>query len=138
MASLKDLINRIKVDRTPVDTAPVDSVPNGVQGMGLKDLSTKLLGTVKTHPWKSAGAGILGGINTAGLFDNSQMGGQLIGGLGGAAIPLAINALAKTNISPYWTAMSSMGGGALGSLFDKLIAKKKEEEAMMQQYQGQY
>ena len=130
MASLKDLFKKIPINRTEVDRIPVDTVPNptptGLQGKGVKDLASGLWGTVKTHPWKAAGASLLGGMNTIGLFDNSQMGGQIIGGLGGAAIPLALNALAKTNISPYWTAMSSMGGGALGALFDRLIANKKD------------
>lgn len=98
--------------------------------------------TIRSHPWKSMGAGILGTGNLAGLFDNNKIGGQLVGGIGGAVIPMVLNKFAGTKISPYWNAMASMGGGMMGSLFDKLMAKKEkqqqQQQMLMQQYGGFY
>lgn len=92
------------------------------------------LGTVaKTyigqHPFQTAGLAGLGLANLGGLTDNDQFGGQLIGaGLGGLASTLAAN--------PMMKAALTMGGGTLGSLFDKLRAQKEQEEEMLNQYRN--
>ena len=108
-----------------------------LDNMKLKQLASKLWGFTKNNPYKALGAGALGGANLAGMLDNEYWGGQAIGGGLGAAIPLVINKLGGS-ISPYASAMISMTGGGLGSLFDKLRAKKAEEQAMAQQYGGGY
>ena len=84
----------------------------------------KLTGTAALkHPFKTAGLIGLGAGNLGGLTDNDKFGGQLgglaLGGLGASAL--------ATN--PYVAAMMTMGGGALGSLFDKLRARKEQEQA---------
>jgi hypothetical protein len=117
---------------TPVENQVADTTAANAQNAfkipgNLKELGTKALGFAKAHPYKAGGAAILGGINTAGLFDNSEIAGQAIGGVAGGVIPAMLGA------NPYTAAMISMGGGALGSLYDKLVAKKKQEEAMQQQ-----
>lgn len=92
----------------------------------LKLLATNLLTTAKTNPLKTAGAVGLGLGNLGGLTDNDKFGGQLgglaLGGLGSAAMGL----------NPYAAAMLTLGGGELGSLFDKLRAKNEQP----QQYYG--
>lgn len=117
-----------------VEDATAGSKATKIPGT-LKELGAKALGFAKAHPYKAGGAAILGGINTAGLFDNSEIAGQAIGGIAGGVVPALMGA------NPYTAAMISMGGGALGSLYDKLVAKKKAEEVVQQQMyneQGQY
>ena len=93
---------------------------------------------VKAHPFKSAAIGGLGLTNVAGLFDNKNIAGQLVGAAGGTAIPFAINALSEAPVFGVpGKIMFGLGGGALGSLFDKLMAKKQEQQAMAEQYGGQ-
>lgn len=101
---------------------------NGTTVNPLKYNMGALGSAIKAHPFKAAGIGALGAANLAGLFDNEQIGGQLIGGLGGGALAhfLPVSPIAKVAIG--------LGGGTLGSLFDKLRAKKAEEQAMAQQY----
>lgn len=93
-------------------------------------LGSLVLGAAKTHPFKTAGLGMLGAGNIGGLTDNDKFGGQ-IGGL--ALGGLAASALAS---NPYTAALMSMGGGELGALFDKLRARKEQEQAQTQQYYG--
>ena len=90
----------------------------------------KLAGTAAMkHPFKTAGLVGLGAGNIGGLTDNDKFGGQLAGlGLGG----LGAHMLASGN--PYAAAMITMGGGALGSLFDKLRAQKEQEQAQIKQF----
>lgn len=84
----------------------------------------KLAGTAAIkHPFKTMGLIGLGAGNIGGLTDNDKFGGQLGGlALGG----LGAHALAAGN--PYVAAMMTMGGGALGSLFDKLRAQREQEQ----------
>ena len=105
----------------------------------LKGLGSKLVGFSKEHPYQALGTGALGAANVAGLLDNPNIAGQLVGaGLGAAAPALA----SKLNI-PYVGSLGKLGkvnsaliGGGIGSLFDTLMAKKAEEEQMMQMYGG--
>lgn len=86
------------------------------------------------HKLKTAGLGALGISNIAGLFDNPNIIGQLAGlGGGFAAGKLLIPKLTKSPLTGSGMALATMGGGALGSLFDKLMANKDA-----QQYQEQY
>ena len=84
---------------------------------------------MKAHPWTSTFLGMGGAANLAGLFDNNKIGGQLLGStLGGlATIPF--------DIAPQGRVLSAMIGGGLGSLYDKLAAKKEQEYAQQQQQQ---
>lgn len=109
---------------TKVDVAgsakPVNALMNTVRTAG---------GAIKAHPFAAAGLGALGATNLAGLVDDNKVGAQLIGGAAGAAIPALFGA------SPLTTIAVGMGGGALGSLFDKLRAKKESEQQSMYQQQ---
>lgn len=100
-------------------------------GIGLGQAGSIALGAAKSHPFKTAGLVGLGAGNIGGLTDNNKFGGQLgglaLGGLGAAT-------LAQGN--PYLQAMMTMGGGELGALFDKLRAKKEQEQAQMQPLYG--
>ena len=91
---------------------------------------------MKAHPFQSAGLGILGGANVAGLLDNDKMGGQLVGaGLGGAG-SLAMHAIGGVTGLPL--AWAPLAGGAIGALWDKSRdAKEKEEQQRQQAYQQQ-
>ena len=86
---------------------------------------------MKSKPWTSTFLGMGGAANLAGLFDNNKIGGQLLGGtLGGlATIPF--------DIAPQGRVLAAMLGGGLGSLYDKLAAKKEQEYAQQQQQQQQ-
>lgn len=106
---------------------------------GLKNAA----GYVKAHPWKSAGLGLLGAGNIAGLVDNEYVGGQLLGGgLGTAGAMLVPKLLGTAALSTPATAAIGMGAGTVGALFDALRANadKKRQEAMMLQggNPGQY
>lgn len=95
----------------------------------LKQLGPLALNAAKAHPFKTAGLIGSGLGNIGGLTDNDKFGGQLGGlALGG----LAASQLASGN--PYAMAMMTMGGGNLGALFDKLRARKEQEQA--QPYYG--
>lgn len=117
--------------------------PLGTKGLtvGGKQVANTGLGTTLGLGWdkiannklKAAGAGALGLGNVAGLFDNPYWGGQAIGTGAGIGLPFL---LSKTglNLGGYGRTMAALGGGFLGSLFDKLRANQAEQE----QYQGQY
>lgn len=98
--------------------------------------TAKVLGAnMAAHPFKSAAGGLLAAGNIAGLFDDPNIIGQFIGLGGGAAASKFLTP--KFTNKPFGIANSALltlGGGYLGSLFDKLMAKKAEE----QQFQNQY
>lgn len=97
------------------------------QSLSAGNLGSLALGAAKAHPFKAAGAVGLGLGNIGGLTDNNKFGGQLGGlALGG----LGAKMLASGN--PYAAAMLTLGGGELGALFDKLRAKKEQEQALPQ------
>lgn len=102
--------------------------------------SARLLGNqMKNHKLKTAGALGLGAANVAGLFDNPNIVGQLGGGvLGATAVPWAVKQITGNALGPYGKIMTTLGGGALGSLFDTLMAKKAEEQQMQMLQQGGY
>lgn len=123
----------------PTNMLSTKPAVEGMTNTGLGTTAKLGLNMIKDNTLKTAGLGLGLGANIAGLFDNSQIGGQAIGMLGGYAIPKLLNKFAGTNIGGFGTTAAVLGGGFAGSLFDKLIAKKKEEEALAQQYaQQQY
>lgn len=99
------------------------------------ELFTKLKGSapvafMKAHPYQSAGLGILGGANVAGLFDNNKLFGQLGGAAAGALADIPIHALTgATGVNLAW---APMVGGAIGSLFDKAREAKDRSNRWMQ------
>lgn len=97
-------------------------------GVTAGQLGSLALGAAKAHPFKTAGLIGLGAGNIGGLTDNDKFGGQL----GGLALGGLGSYLADAN--PYTAAIMTMGGGQLGSLFDKLRARKEQEQA--QPYYG--
>lgn len=109
----------------------VDGLPNN-SGLGA---TTALAGNwIKDNKLKSAGLLGAGAANVAGLFDNPNIIGQLAGlGGGFAAGKMLIPKLTKNPLTGSGMALATMGGGALGSLFDKLMANKDA-----QKYQEQY
>lgn len=102
---------------------------NGQTGNALKNTMGALGANIQAHPVQAAGLGVLGATNIAGLVDDDKIGGQLVGTLGGGALAhfLPVSPVAKLAIG--------MGGGTLGSLFDKLRAKKEAEQQAMYQQQ---
>ena len=104
---------------------------NGVTGNALKNTLGAVGANVKAHPYLSAGIGALGAANIAGLVDDNKIGGQLVGGLAGGIIP------AMLGVSPMTSIALGLGGGTLGSLFDKLRAKKEAEQQQASMYQQQ-
>lgn len=130
-ANRDNILKAMNVD-TPLTEAPEDLLGTpemlkaGVTPQfasndpGLGDVGALTLSTIKNHPFKTAGLGILGAGNIGGLTDNNKFGGQLgglaLGGLGSYMM----------GANPYTAAMMTLGGGELGALFDKLRAKKEQ------------
>ena len=103
---------------------------NGVTGNSLKNTLGMAKSAIKANPWKSAGLGAMGVANIAGLADNDKIGGQLVGGLAGGVIP------AVMGVSPMTAIALGLGGGTLGSLYDKLRAKREAEQQDVYQQQN--
>lgn len=102
-------------------------MPDGSTGNALKNTMGLLGANIKAHPLMSAGLGALGAANIAGLTDDDKIAGQLLGsGAGFLASNLVAHPAAKAAIM--------MGGGTLGSLFDKLMSKKDQEAQAAMQY----
>lgn len=114
--------NAMKV-KTPLSFEGTDYNING-----LKDTGKMLLANMKAKPLTTlVTAGNAAG-NVAGLFDNSHVIGQLLGTVGGALLG------SKIGVSPVTLANIAMGGGNVGSLFDKLKQKKDDEQKAQQMY----
>lgn len=105
-------------------------IGNGVTGNSLANTMGTVGAAIQAHPWAAAGMGAMGLANLSGLVDDDKIGGQLVGGLGGG---LAANLMGA---SPMATIAVGLGGGTLGSLFDKLRAKKEAEQQAMYQQQS--
>ena len=75
---------------------------------------------IASHPFATTGLTLGTGANIAGLVDNKYIGGQLAGGGLGALGAYLIPQLLKTTPAPMAIVASALGGGTLGSLFDKL------------------
>lgn len=122
---------------TTNDAGEIIDLTTGEPISNLKLAGKGIVQSAKMHPWKTAAGGVVGAANVAGLFDNDKIGGQLLGAGAGLAIPAllakggAINAL-----NPGTAAIIAGAGGALGSLFDKLRAKKEAEQQAMYQDQS--
>lgn len=82
---------------------------------------------MKAHPWMSAGLGVTGTSNLAGLFDNSKVGGQLVGLGAGAGLGYKVLPMLMQNVSPQAKVLATLGGGTLGALFDSLRQKQEDE-----------
>lgn len=102
----------------------------GKTGNALKNTLGAVGANIKAHPVQAAGLGALGVANIAGLTDDDKIGGQLVGGLAGGVIPALMGANPTTAIA------LGLGGGTLGSLFDKLRAKKEAEQKAVYQEQS--
>ena len=80
---------------------------------------------IVTHPVTTAGLALGTGANIAGLLDNKYVGGQLAGGgLGALSAYLIPKLFNGTSAAPMAMVAGALGGGTLGSLFDKLREKK--------------
>lgn len=131
LAQAQKLFQSAQQDPLGLGKLKIDGTEVANTGLG----TTAQLGwnKIKAHPVKTALAGGLGAMNVAGLLDNPYWGGQLIGTGAGIAAPMLLGKLGL-NLGGYGRVMSAMGGGFLGSLFDKLRANQAEQN----QYQGQY
>lgn len=99
----------------------------------MSDIGKLGVEAARQNPGKAAGLIGLGVGNVSGLLDNDKFGGQL----GGAGLGFLASKLLETT-SPYTATLMTLGGGQLGSLFDKLRAKKAQEKQMQQQQYNQY
>ena len=111
------------------NAAATQNLDNGVT---LGQLGKLGLGAASEHPFLAGAGALTTGMNIAGLTDNDKFGGQL----GGAALGGLGSYLAGLN--PGYAYLVTTAGGALGSLFDKLRAKREQEAALAQQYQQGY
>ena len=102
----------------------------------LGPMFNKLTTYAKAHPFMTGGLGLTGAASLAGLFDNDQIGGQLLGTAAGAGLGYGILPKVLGTISPQAKLLATLGGSAVGSLFDSLRAKQIEEQKE-RQYQMQ-
>lgn len=93
----------------------------------LSPMAQSALTYMKAHPWMSAGLGVTGASNLAGLLDNSKVGGQLIGLGAGAGLGYKLLPMLIQNVSPQAKVLATLGGGTLGALFDSLRQKQEDE-----------
>ena len=100
-----------------------DNTQQGASKGKLNEWAKLLAQYIHDKPGPAAIAGLAGMANFGGLTDNSEFLGQAIGGIGGGLVGPALG-MASPN--------AALIGGALGSFYDKLQAKKKEEEKMQQ------
>ena len=105
---------------------------------GLGTTAQSALDIMKRHKLATAATAGLGAANIAGLFDNPQIAGQLVGSLIGGAGGYGISKLLGAPLKGYGITNAALIGGGLGSLFDKLVAKKQEEEANKRRYYNNY
>lgn len=109
---------------------PVDGVEGTVSP--LKTMTSGAWENIKAHKGASIGTGLNAAGNIAGVVDNDKLLGQVLGTAGGALL-----ASKGLQLGPLGIANMAMGGGNLGALFDKLRAKKEQEEQyQQQQYHG--
>lgn len=105
---------------------------NTDEGVTIPQLGKLGMGAASANPLQTAGGALTTGMNLAGLTDNDKFGGQ-IGGL-------ALGGLASygLGLNPGYAYLATTAGGALGSLFDKLRAKREAEAQQAQMYQQAY
>ena len=115
-----------------------DAAGNEMEYSGLGTTAQAAFDIMKRHKLATAATAGLGAANIAGLFDNPQLAGQLVGSLIGGAGSYGISKLLGAPLGGYGITNAALIGGGLGSLFDKLVAKKKEEEANKQRYYNNY
>ena len=84
---------------------------------------------IVSNPVTTAGLALGTGANIAGLLDNKYVGGQLAGGgLGALSAYLIPKLFNGTKAAPIAMIAGSLGGGALGSVFDKLREQKDSQQ----------
>ena len=129
----EDFLNQFDMN----DAGEIVDLATGKPISKLKLAGKSAVQSAKMHPWATAAGGVTGALNIAGLFDNDKVGGQLLGAGAGLAIPaLLAKGGAISALNPGTAAIISGAGGALGSLFDKLRAKKEAEQQAMYQQQS--
>lgn len=135
-SALTDFFKTAKASPLSTDKIAIQGLP---ENTGLSTTAALAKNWIGNHKLKSAGLGLTGAMNLGGLFDNEYLAGQgfglVGGGLAGHFLP---KLLSKNPLTGSGMALATMAGGALGSLFDKLRAKKAEEEAAMAAAYGQY
>lgn len=127
-AMLKDTYSKTYFD-TLNNAQNLNNISDGVS---IGQLGKLGLGAASAHPLQTAGGALTTGMNLAGLTDNDKFGGQ-IGGL-------ALGGLASygLGLNPGYAYLATTAGGALGSLFDKLRAKREAEAQQAQMYRQAY
>ena len=129
----KNVFNEAKEFPISLDKIKYSDGTDAFSGLGA---TTALAGNwMADHKLKTAGLAGLGIGNVAGLFDNPNIIGQLAGlGGGFAAGKQLVPKLTKKPLTGSGLALATMGGGFLGSLFDKLMAAKAKEQQFQEQY----
>lgn len=112
----------------------INWTPGGPSKITLGQYFKDFLSGLKTNPAMGVGIGGTGLANIAGLVDNDNVGGQLLGLGGGAAVGQFLLPKLMQNVSPQAKVLATLGGGTLGSLFDALRQKQEDEYAARQAY----
>lgn len=129
----QDLYTR-KIDDMGIDIKDSDIIPQKLLDVfaNLKQTAMGAGNYIKNNPAMSIGLGGTGLANFAGLVDNDNVGGQLLGLGGGAGLGFGLLPKLIPGISPQAQALTMLGGGTLGSLFDALRQKQEDEYAAQQ------
>ena len=112
----------------------INWTPGGPSKITLGQYFKDFLSGLKANPAMGVGIGGTGLANIAGLVDNDNVGGQLLGLGGGAAVGQFLLPKLMQNVSPQAKVLATLGGGTLGSLFDALRQKQEDEYAAQQAY----
>lgn len=124
MANVQDNVDLERVDLLQ----PEKEKLKGFWSTKLSPMLSNIGGYIKANPLTSVGLGLTGAANIGGLFDNDKIGGQLIGGaLGGAAGHWLLPKIVGSAVPVQYQVLAGLGGGALGSLFDKLRQDKEDQ-----------
>lgn len=131
------MAQNIKDERTPNNLGDYRITMKDIFDSLYSDAKTGVanLGSyIKNNPAMSIGLGGTGLANIAGLVDNDNIGGQLLGLVGGAAVGQFLLPKLMQNVSPQAKVLATLSGGTLGSLFDALRQKQEDEYAAQQAY----
>lgn len=124
---LKGFFENAKGNASNAWNNKVKPAVSGVWNGKIKPEASSVLQYMKAHPGMSAGLGITGTANLAGLFDNDKVGGQLLGAGLGAGLGYGILPKLAGTISPQAQLLTTLTGGSLGALFDNLRSKQEKE-----------
>lgn len=124
--ALKELFAKSQASPLSTKAIQIEGLPDNT---GLNTTASLAGNWMRDNKLKTAGLLGTGAMNVAGLFDNPNIIGQLAGlGGGFAAGKMLIPKITKNPLTGSGLALATMTGGALGSLFDKLMANKEQSQ----------